>query len=407
MNNRQKRGVSPLKDINLKNMAAGFVAGIFIITGPSALILEAANNGNFTIAQTVGWIFSVYVFGGLLGIILPLYYRLPIVGGHSLTGVAFLAAITAQFTFTELIGAYVVSGILMFLIGALGLFEKLMNLIPKEIISAMLAGMITKYMVNFVISITEMLVIGGLALAVFFLFSKWKTRIPPVIAAIVTGFIVLILTYPLNSGEWASGAILQQMTVPDFNIASVLSVSVPLALLILSNDAAIAVGALKQNRYRTPVNRIISLSGLLSIVTSFFGGQSANIAGMGTAICADEEAGPKEKRYMGAVAAGFLLLIFGLFSWKLVPLIQALPQEFIAIIVGFSLIGVFANCLQQSFSKPTMKLSAAFTFIIAFSNITLFHISAPVWALLIGALITRLIENNPVGKWQKEGEKSA
>ena len=407
MNDIQKRSLSPLKDINLKNMAAGFVAGIFIITGPSALILEASSNGSFTIAQTVGWIFSVYVFGGLLGIILPLYFRIPIVGGHSLTGVAFLAAITAQFTFTELIGAYIVSGILMFLIGALGLFEKLMSLVPKEIISAMLAGMITKYMVNFVISITQLLFIGGIALAAFFIFSKWKTRIPPVIAAIVTGFIALILTYPLNSSEWMSEAILPQMTVPDFNIASFLSVSIPLALLILSNDAAVAAGALEQNRYRAPVNRIISISGLFSILTSFFGGQSANIAGMGTAICSDDEAGPKEKRYMGAVAAGFLLLIFGLFSWKLVPIIQALPKEFIAIIVGFSLIGVFGNCLQQSFSKPTMKLSAAFTFIIAFSNITLFSISAPVWALLIGALITRVIENNPVEKGSKEGEKSA
>ncbi len=304
MNDIQKRSLSPLKDINLKNMAAGFVAGIFIITGPSALILEASSNGSFTVAQTVGWIFSVYVFGGLLGIILPLYFRIPIVGGHSLTGVAFLAAITAQFTFTELIGAYIVSGILMFLIGALGLFEKLMSLVPKEIISAMLAGMITKYMVNFVISITQLLFIGGIALAAFFIFSKWKTRIPPVIAAIVTGFIALILTYPLNSSEWMSEAILPQMTVPDFNIASFLSVSIPLALLILSNDAAVAAGALEQNRYRAPVNRIISISGLFSILTSFFGGQSANIAGMGTAICSDDEAGPKEKRYMGAVAAG-------------------------------------------------------------------------------------------------------
>ncbi|MBS4188935.1 benzoate/H(+) symporter BenE family transporter [Bacillus sp. FJAT-49705] len=398
---------NPYKDLNHKNIAAGIVAGIFIITGPSALILESSSNGNFTMAQTVLWIFAVYVFGGLFGIILPLYYRIPIVGGHSLTGVAFLATMTSQFTFNELIGAYIVSGILMLLIGLQGFFSKLMNFVPKEIISAMLAGMITKYMVNFIISINQLLIVGFLSLVTFFIFSRWRTKIPPVIAAIVIGFIVLMLFYPLNSGEWSSGGIIPQIQVPEFNKVSFLSISIPLALIILSNDAAVAVGALEQNNFRTPVNKIITLSGLFSIITSFFGGQSANIAGMATVICSDEEAGPKEKRYMGAVVTGILLLVFGIFSWKLVPLIQALPKEFISIIVGFSLLSVFSNSLHQSFSRHSIKISAAFAFIIALSNITILNVSAPVWSLLVGAFIARYIETDAMKNMEKKGKKTA
>ncbi len=396
-----------LKDLNHKNMAAGMVAGIFIITGPTALILEASSNGNFTMEQTILWLFAVYVFGGLFGMILPLYYRIPIVGGHTLTGVAFLATMTTQFTFHELIGAYIVSAILMLLIGSLGLFSKLMNLVPKEIISAMLAGMITKYMVNFIISINQLLIVGVISLITFFIFSRWKTKIPPVIAAIIIGFIVLVLFYPMNSGEWTTEMIIPHIQSPAFNAVSFLSISIPLALLILSNDAAVAVGALKQNNYHAPVNRIISLSGVFSIVTSFFGGQSANIAGMATVICSDEEAGPKEKRYMGAVVTGFLLLLYGIFSWKLVPLIQALPKEFISIIVGFSLLAVFGNSLHQSFSKQSMKISATFAFIIALSNITILHVSAPVWSLVVGAFIARYIENDKSSVMKKMGKKIA
>ncbi|MEC2078597.1 benzoate/H(+) symporter BenE family transporter, partial [Metabacillus fastidiosus] len=336
-----RRDRPSLKDLNHKNISAGIVAGIFIITGPTALILEASVNGNFSIAQTVLWIFAVYVFGGLFGIILPLYSRIPIVGGHTLTGVAFLATVTSQFTFHELIGAYIISGLLMLFIGSLGLFSKLIKLVPKEIISAMLAGMITKYMVNFIVSISHMLIVGLVSLITFFIFSRWRVKIPPVIAAIIIGFIILILFYPLNSSEWTSGMMMPKIQLPDFNLVSFLSVSIPLTLLILSNDAAVGVGALEQNNYRTPIKKIITLSGLFSIITSFFGGQSANIAGMATVICSDEEAGPKEKRYMGAVVTGFLLVAFGLFSWKLVPLIQALPKEFISIVVGFSLLTVF------------------------------------------------------------------
>ncbi|MED4404038.1 benzoate/H(+) symporter BenE family transporter [Metabacillus fastidiosus] len=397
-----RRDRPSLKDLNHKNISAGIVAGIFIITGPTALILEASVNGNFSIAQTVLWIFAVYVFGGLFGIILPLYSRIPIVGGHTLTGVAFLATVTSQFTFHELIGAYIISGLLMLFIGSLGLFSKLIKLVPKEIISAMLAGMITKYMVNFIVSISHMLIVGLVSLITFFIFSRWRVKIPPVIAAIIIGFIVLILFYPLNSSEWTSGMMMPKIQLPDFNLVSFLSVSIPLALLILSNDAAVGVGALEQNNYRTPIKKIITLSGLFSIITSFFGGQSANIAGMATVICSDEEAGPKEKRYMGAVVAGFLLLAFGLFSWKLVPLIQALPKEFISIIVGFSLLTVFGNSVQQAFSNHSMKISTVFAFIIALSNITILSISAPVWSLLAGSLIARYIENDSIRKLEKK-----
>lgn len=213
------------------------------------------------------------------------------------------------------------------------------------------------------------------------------------IAAVITGVVLLLLTYPIHSNGMSTEFVFPQLQTPGFSVTSFLSVALPLALLILSNDCAVGLGALEQNDYLPPVNRIVSLSGIFSIITGFFGGQSANIGGMMTAICAGEEAGPRDQRYMGAVVSGCIILIFGLFSWKFVPWIQALPSSFIAILIGFSLLGVFVNSLQISFSKPTMKLSTAFAFMIALANITVFNISAPVWSLLLGTLIARHVEN--------------
>ena len=212
------------------------------------------------------------------------------------------------------------------------------------------------------------------------------------VAAIAMGLILLLLTQPLNSSGLITSFVIPTLQLPEFNLMSFISVSIPLALLILSNDAAVGIGALEQNGYRPPVNRIIALSGVFTIITSFFGGQSANVAGMMSAICSDQEAGPKEKRYMGAVVSGCIILVFGLFAWKLVPLFQALPKAFISILVGFALLGVFGNSLSVGFSKPTMKMSAAFTFVIAVSSITIFNIGAPVWALVVGTFIARYIE---------------
>lgn len=393
--------MSRLKDINYKNSSAGVVSGLLAISGPPALILEAASNGNFTTTQTILWMFAVYVFGGIFSILIPLYYRMPIVGAHTITGVAFLTTVTAQFTYHQLIGSYLFAGILMLLIGYLGIFSKLLDYVPKQIIAVMLAGMITKYMVSFVASIQQLPLIGGISLLAYFVFSKFPMRIPPMVASIVTGFVLLLLTQPINSSGLALSFVIPTLQLPEFNVMSFISVSIPLALLILSNDAAVGIGALEQKGYRPPVNRIVTLSGIFTIITSFFGGQSANIAGMMSAICSDEEAGPKEKRYMAAVISGCIILLFGLFAWKMVPLIQDLPKAFVSILVGFALLGVFANSMSVGFSKPTMKLSAAFTFVIAVSNIAIFNIGAPVWALVVGTFIARHVETGEISRSRK------
>jgi benzoate membrane transport protein len=256
----------------------------------------------------------------------------------------------------------------------------------------MLAGMITKYMTNYIISTSQLLFVGGGSLLVYLFFSKRNKRIPPMVAAVIAGVILLLLTYPISSKGMSIDFVFPQVQVPEFSLTSFLSVAIPLALLILSNDCAVGIGALEQNDFHPPVNRVVSLCGIFSIITGFFGGQSANIGGMMTAICAGEEAGPREKRYMGAVISGSIILTFGLFSWKLVPWIQALPGSFIAILVGFALLGVFVNSLQISFSRSTMKLSTTFAFMIALTNITILNISTPVWSLLVGTLIARYIE---------------
>ena len=379
--------------MNQRNIAAGIVASLLAIISGPAIISEAAANGNFTTSQTILWLFTIYAVGGILGIIMSLRFRIPIVGAHSITGAAFLATVTSQFTYADLIGAYLLSGLLLLVVGLSGIFSKLLDYVPKEIVSAMLAGMITKYMTNYIVSTSQLLVVGGSSLLVYLYFCKGIKRFPPMIAAVITGVILLLCTHAFTDRGTPVGFVFPQIQVPEFNVISFFSVALPLALLILSNDCAVGLAALEQNDYRPPVNQIVITSGIFSIVAGFLGGQCANIGGMMTAICAGEEAGPRENRYMGAVVSGIMLLTFGLFAWKLVPWLQALPGTFIAILIGFALLGVFVNSLQISFSQPTMKISVTFAFIIALANITMFSIGAPVWSLLVGTLIARYIEN--------------
>lgn len=379
--------------IHPQNLSSGIVSGLLAVTGPPVIILEAAANGNFSDAQTIFWMCSVYFFGGLFSIVLPIYYRIPIVGAHSITGVAFLATITSQVPYHQLIGSYIISSLLILFVGILGLFSKFMKYVPKQIIAAMMAGIITSYVVRLIVSVQHLPLIGGTALLTYFLFSKWKLRVPPVIAAVISGFLVLFLTYNLDStAESTIGFVVPQLQLPEFNLLNVFTVSVPLALLILSNDAAPGIGALEQNNYKPPINKIVTVSGIFSLFANLFGGQSANVAGMMSAICSGEETGLKEKRYIAAIVSGVIILLFGIFAWWTVPFIKSLPGDFVSMLAGFALIGVLGSSLNLSFSQPNMIMSVTFTFVIAMSNISVFYISAPVWALAGGALIANFIE---------------
>ncbi|MBM7543228.1 benzoate/H(+) symporter BenE family transporter [Amphibacillus cookii] len=380
-------------DISSQNVSSGLISFTLAMTGPALMILQAAEAGQFTSQQTINWIFSVYFFGGLFGIILPLLFRQPITGAHSMTGVAFLVTVTPYVSYQQLIGGYMISGLLILLIGVSGLFTKIIKWVPKEVIAAMLAGLVTNYVVQIVTSVKTLPIVGALALISYFIATRFSKRIPAVMITVIVAFITLILgedlTISLNSGLSFSFPTIQ---MPEFTWAGLITIALPLALLILSNDVAAGIGALESSSYKPPIRKIVSLSGLFSIIASFFGGQSANIAGMMTAICSESTAGEKSKRYIASVVSGILTILFGIFAWKVVPFIQALPQAFVSMLAGFSLIGVLVSSLQLGFSGNSYRLSALFAFIIALSNVTFFHISAPILGLIIGAIIAMTVE---------------
>ncbi|WP_066259321.1 benzoate/H(+) symporter BenE family transporter [Neobacillus drentensis] len=381
-----------LRDLTSQNVSSGFISSTLVMTGPALIILQAAAAGHFSDQQTINWMFAVYFFGGLFGIIMPLLYRIPITGAHSISGVAFLATVTAHFTYPQLIGGYVMSGLIIFLIGISGLFTKIMKWVPKEVIAAMLGGLVTNYVVQIVPDVKAMPIVGGAALLSFFISTKISNRIPAVMVAVVVGFITLFLTQDLHSASKGIAFFLPSVQTPEFTWMGLITLGLPLAMLILSNDVAPGIGALESSDFEPPIRKIVSFSGVFSIIASFFGGQSANIAGMMTAICSSSDAGLKSKRYMAAVVSGVLTLFFGVFAWKIVPFIQSLPEAFVSMLAGFALMGVLISSLQQGFSENKYRLSALFAFLIALSHVSFFHISAPVWGLVVGAIIAKTVE---------------
>lgn len=390
MKNSKDRNL--IKDINFNNISSGIIAGTLGIFGPTMMIIEAASAGDFSYAETISWAYAVLFFGALLGIVMSMYYKIPVVGAHSITGAAFLVTVTPHFTLQELVGAYIITGLIILFLGISGVFKKVMRWIPKEILSAMLAGIITTYVVRLIPAVQDLPMLGVPALIVFFALIKWNIRIPPMLGAVITSLVVFFVLSDWSSLSMGTEFVMPVLETPSFSLIGVLSISVPLAILILSNDITPAASALERQSFNVPTNRMLSATGITSIIASFFGGQSANAAGMMTIIASDEEAGEKDKRYVSAVICSSILLIAGVFAWAIIPLLLDLPDSLTAMLVGFVLLGVFGSTLKTSFSNPKYMMSAVFTFIISISGVTILYVSAPVWALVIGTIMAKTIE---------------
>ncbi len=389
MNKTYNRGF--INDLNTQNISAGIITGTLGIVGAPIIVIEAAAAGGFTHIETISWFYAVQFFGALFGLIMVFYYRMPIVGAHSITGAAFLVTVTPHFTYSELVGGFIITGIIIMLFGISGIFKKVMSWIPREVISAMLAGIITSYVVGLIPAAEELPIVGISAITVFFILTKWNLRIPPMLGSVLTSVIVFFLVYDFDMSALGTEVVLPIVHAPDFSLAGAISISIPLALMILSNDATPAVGALERSGYKVPTNNILTVSGILSIFTSFFGGQSANVAGMMTTIASDEESGDTDKRYVASVISSIIMLIFGLFAWALVPLMFELPEALMAMLAGFVLIGVFASTMRTSFGNSKYQMAVIFTYIISVSGISIFYVSAPVWALLIGTMLAKVV----------------
>ncbi|MFM1655191.1 benzoate/H(+) symporter BenE family transporter [Brevibacillus sp. B_LB10_24] len=386
--------------MNSQNISAGILSALMACTGGAILVMNIGNVSGLSQAELVSWLSIIYLVGGSLNILLSLWYKIPIAGAHSITAAAFLSTAAAPFSSQELAGSFLMAGGLIALLGFSGIFKKILELIPKPLIDSMLAGLILNYAVQIVPAFKEAPFVAGLAILGFFLVPKISRSIPPLLGVLVFGVLGLFLGYDFPMAAEAPFT-LPHFVIPAFTAQGFLSISIPVAVLILSNDIAVALAALKKNGFDPPINKAIAISGVGTSFVSLFGGHSANIGGMMTALCSSDEAGQKEYRFWAAVISGSAVALFGLFAWKIIVILALLPGFFITLITGFSLLGVLLSSLQSAFRASHYRYSVLFAFIIAISNVSFLGISSAVWSLVVGGIAAKLLGE---GKVQERSE---
>lgn len=396
------------RHLNPATIGAGLVAAIFGCTGPALIVINGAQKSGLSAAETTSWIFGIYVFGGLISLVMALYYKQPITGAWSIPGAVLVVGALQDFSFPEMVGAFFSAGLIVLLVGVTGLVRKVATWLPFPIVMAMIAGALIRFATGVVDAATTLPIVVGAALVGYLILACFTKAIPGVVGALIFGTAAAALTGSFSPIKGSLGFQAPALVTPEFNLGAVLAVGIPLALLVIGAENAQSMGVLMAERYRPPFNAMTVISGIGGLLAPLFGGHNANIAGPMTAICSSEQAGTdKNGRYAASVVNGILFCLFGVMAGAAVAIVGTLPSELTATLAGLAMIGVLLSAFQSSFGEKRYQLGAFVALIIAMSGVTILNISAPFWALVGGVLFSLALERRDFAGPAKRDEAGA
>ena len=382
-----------LKYTNGATLSSAIISTIFGCTGPCLVTIAAAQAAGFTNEETVSWIFGIYVFGGLLGMILALYYKLPISGAYSIPGATLMGTALAGYSFQEAAGAFVLAGIIVLLLGVTGLIGKVMRWLPLPIVMGMIGGCMLKFGTQIITGVNGLPVVCGLAVLAFLLVPRVIKGFPGVLAALIVGVIAAIATNSFAGEAGELAYIPPQLVIPKFNPNLVLSCSLPLAALVVGAENAQAMGVLEAQGYNVPANGMTVASGIGGIISGLVGAHNANIAGPMTAICSSQEAGPKEGRYAASFWNGLTFAAFGVVGSFAIAFVSFIPTALVNVLAGLAMLNVLIQAFSEGFGTLKYKTGAFFALCVGASGLSFFGIGSAFWALVVGVVVSAICDS--------------
>jgi benzoate membrane transport protein len=382
------------QSLTISAVAYGFTAWLFAVTGPFIIYVNAARQGNLSALELNSWVFGGYFICGLLSIVLSLFYRIPLLAAITIPGGVLVATALSHLSFQEIVGAYILTGLLITVLGLTGAVKRGMEWLPMPISMAMVAGILLQFGMGIITSLQQTPLISGMALSAFLCVSLVKPlarRFPPVLGAIIVG---LLATATFGQANWQLLSLQMaqfKLVAPVLTWPATAELVVPLAVTVVAVQNAQGIAILQSLHYRPPFNAITIMSGIGSIIVAPFGSQSVCLAGPMTGIVTNSSIGPKDRRYAAAIVTGFLWMLFGLFSPMATALSQILPPSLINLLAGLALLDVLGSCFASAFGEK-FRLGALFTFLVTVSGVRLFNIGAPFWGLVAGTIISLLLE---------------
>ncbi len=382
------RSFSFFKDLSLSAFTAGFVAVLVGFTSSVAIVFQAAQAFHATPAQTSSWMWALGWGMGLCSLLPSLWWRKPVMVAWSTPGAAVLATagLAGGFSMAEAVGAFMVCAALITLAGVTGWFEKIMGRIPMAIASALLAGVLARFGLQAFIAAQTALGLVVVMLLSYLVGRRWVPRY----AVPIT--LLSAIVYAAANGQLVGTSVTWSLampvfTAPVFTLSAAISLALPLFVVTMASQNLPGVAAIKAAGYDLPISKIITLTGLATLVLAPFGAFALNLSAITAAICMGREAHPDPaRRYTAAAACGAIYIVIGIFGAAVTGLLTAFPKELVAAIAGLALLGTIGGALSTAVQEEQHREAALITFLVTLSGVVVAGVGSAFWGVVAGAV---------------------
>lgn len=379
--------------ITRHHIANGVTAFLYAITGPLAILLTVATGGGLSTAQISSWIFASFGLGGLLSVGTSLVFRQPLALVWTIPGTLLLPPAFGHLSFSEILGAYWLTGLLIVALGGLGWVTRLLRSVPLPIVMGMVGGVFVPFGLKVVSAFGILPWVAAVTIGVFVIVSRATALaryLSPILAATLAGACVLAWTDQIHLQapiRFAMAAPLLQW--PTFSWQATIELVVPLAITVVAIQNAQAFAVLQASGLNPPTGPLTVICGVSTCVFAIFGSVPNCLAGPANAILVSS--GDRKTTYMGGVIFGILMACFGIWSPATTSIALALPIGFIGLVGGLALLPVLHGVLHVAFSS-SFRLGAVVSFLVTLSDVQLWHIGAAFWGLVAGVVVSLLLE---------------
>ena len=400
--------MSYLRDFNMAAFWAGITGFVWYAFGTVPLHIAVSGQLGLTTAQSSSWMFIVWFSGAVASIALSLRYKQPIPITWTIPGLVYLGTLAGKYTIAEMIGANLMAGVLIIVLGLLGVGARIMAWLPLPIVMGMFAGSILEYMTRMVSATVNDVVIAGVTVAAF-LHRAGDRESKSAAARACHGRrrIAVCATGDLHRGPDPMDAAQRRRSRDRvFTAPAFVAISLPMLILAMGLGNVQGLGFLMAQGYTVPINLTTVVVGINSVVNALFGGHAAIVARTGVAIFAAPDAGPKEAATGPTIVAASLTILLAVLAAPVMSLIGVLPKSYVFALAGLAVLSALQDAFEKAFGS-TLRFSALIAFGVAATPFAIAGITSAFWAIVAGLAIALLVERSELlAHWRPDdGQK--
>jgi benzoate membrane transport protein len=208
-----------------------------------------------------------------------------------------------------------------------------------------------------------------------------------VIATLAVSIAWVALTGQMQWSAVHAGLAWPVFTMPQFSVSALVSLALPLFVVTMASQNLPGVAVIRATGYGLPVSRLISMTGIATLLLAPFGGYALNLSAITAAICMGPEAHEdKSRRYTAAAVCGLFYIVIGIFGAVVTGLLTAFPRELVVCIAGLALLGSIGGGLATALQGEQHREAALITFLVTLSGVVIAGVGSAFWGVVAGSL---------------------